>query len=56
MKKLFVSLVLGLLLLPAFAQEEVEFTADSPGAEEVLPPEMVTRNFGHDFGFGDYID
>ena len=28
----------------------------SPGAAEVLPPEMVTRNFGHDFGFGDYID
>lgn len=23
---------------------------------EVLPPEMLKRNIGHDFGFGDYID
>ena len=28
----------------------------SPDAEFTLPPEMVTRPMGHDFGFGDYID
>lgn len=27
-----------------------------PEKELVLPPEMVARQFGHDFGFGDYVD
>lgn len=27
-----------------------------PGKEIPLPPEMVTRRIGHDFGFGDYIN
>ena len=27
-----------------------------PEKELALPPEMVTRRVGHDFGFADYID
>ena len=28
----------------------------SPDTEFTLPPEMVSRPMGHDFGFGDYVD
>jgi hypothetical protein len=27
-----------------------------PGKEYHLPPEMVNRPLGHDFGFGDYVN
>ena len=30
--------------------------AFEPEVKKELPPEMVTRRKGHDFGFGDYIN
>lgn len=30
--------------------------AFEPEVKKELPPEMVTRRKGHDFGFGDYVN
>ncbi len=44
-----VTLILSFILF--FVEHEVQ-----PEVKKELPPEMVTRRKGHDFGFGDYIN
>lgn len=51
-----------LFVFEAFFLEFTKTLADSinlalePEEEKILPPEMVSRPVGHDFGFGDYIN